>query len=113
MLRERVILNSTIVWSGVSQWLTMNVQEAVKLWIKKPKRNLGFFVSVEDANGRVLDATDFIKGMNCDDPGKKSSVTTMLRCYSRCICKDSSSHKLFYSFRCSSLPECSCRPCSR
>jgi len=46
-------------------WVEINIKTPVKRWVKRPNKNFGIEVRVEDANQRKVDPFTVFKGFEC------------------------------------------------
>ena len=53
------------------QWLAFDVKAALTEWQKKPRRNYGIVVEVENEEMTKLKADDFVRAMNCSEEGRR------------------------------------------
>lgn len=59
------------------QWLEFDVQAALAEWQKRPRRNYGLVVEIENEEMIKMKADDYIRAMNCTEDGENYVV--MLR----------------------------------
>ena len=64
------VLDTKYLPSPSPRWVELDAAEAVKSWLRRPRRNLGLFVSVADAAGRAVDARGILRPMNCSTERK-------------------------------------------
>ena len=62
-----MIIDSRMVPRYQRQWHEFDVTQTVKVWQKRPRRNLGIVVEVEDEDRNKVRADRVFKLMNCSD----------------------------------------------
>ena len=60
------------------QWLEFDVQAALVEWQKRPRRNYGLVIEVEDEERHKLKADQFVRAMNCTQDGKETLLLVTL-----------------------------------
>ncbi|RUS91796.1 hypothetical protein EGW08_000367 [Elysia chlorotica] len=70
MRKRRVVhrtslLDSVRVPYGGNAWLRLNVTRACRVWMMRPRRNLGLEIRVKDSNGTVVDARSVLGLPDC------------------------------------------------
>ena len=55
------------------QWLEFDVAAALVEWQRRPRRNYGLVVEVEDEERTKLEADQFVRAMDCTEEGEKSA----------------------------------------
>lgn len=57
-----------------SVWLSIDVKNAVDDWIKRPNRNFGFELTVENENNETVDPFEIFEKLNCSLPMPTSPI---------------------------------------
>ncbi len=64
---DYVMLDSRMVGRHQNQWHQFNIIHPVRVWQKRPRKNLGLVIEVEDEDRNKIQADKVFRLMNCSD----------------------------------------------
>ncbi|KAI0214806.1 Bone morphogenetic protein 6 [Lamellibrachia satsuma] len=64
---RKKLLDSLLVARDYVGWLRLDILEAVRFWFRRPQRNFGIEISIQDERRRTYNTTDVIASVNCSD----------------------------------------------
>ena len=62
-----IMLDSKMVPRYQTKWLEFDILSAVQFWQKRPRKNFGLIVEVEDEDRNKIAPSKIFKLMNCSD----------------------------------------------
>jgi hypothetical protein len=74
------MVDSRMVPRYQRHWHEFDISETVKLWHKRPRRNLGLVIEVEDEDRNKLRANQIFRMMNCLDGEKMFTFLWTANC---------------------------------
>ncbi|KAK2162416.1 hypothetical protein LSH36_99g05041 [Paralvinella palmiformis] len=71
---KKQLAGSVMVRRSQVGWVEINIKTPVKRWVKRPNKNFGIEVRVEDANQRKVDPFTVFKGFECTSENGEDNI---------------------------------------